>query len=231
MDSTICTHVSWSPKYPSHPGCHIISSLCHKVTRCWLPILNRAVPTTHSWRHNLETLGSNLETLGSFLQPALTLFGHSRFGWVTYSGSPSPPVSLWPSSPRVSPQCPSVEHLGMPFAWNPVQFCLEPSNPPYGSMSRIPEIPSLPQSLLWAHQPALNSPMELTWSLHPVLGLSSHCAPFIHISIQPPHRGVRYLNSQRVQPARVRGRCIWKLGWPCNLWSKQGKLQEGKGDC
>ena len=40
------------PKTPSHPGCHITerSSLCYTVTWCWLSILNRAVPTTRSWR-------------------------------------------------------------------------------------------------------------------------------------------------------------------------------------
>ena len=40
------------PNIPSHPGCHITeqSSLCYKVTRSWLSILNRAVPTTRSWR-------------------------------------------------------------------------------------------------------------------------------------------------------------------------------------
>ena len=34
------------------------------------------------------------DTLRNLLQPTLTLFGHSRIGWVTYSGSPTPLVSL-----------------------------------------------------------------------------------------------------------------------------------------
>ena len=87
-DSIICIPVSWSQRYPSHPGCHITewNSPCYTLTHCRLSILNRAVPTTHSWRLNSGTLGS-------FLQPALTLFDHSRIGWVTYSRPPSPPVS------------------------------------------------------------------------------------------------------------------------------------------
>ena len=130
MDSNICIHESWSQKFPSHTACHIIkqSSLCYTVTHCWLSILNRAVPTTISWSFNSGTLQS-------LLQSTLTLCGHSRLGWVKYSCSPSPLVSPYPSSPWVSPKCPSADHLEMPFAWNPVQFCLEPSNPPYGSMS------------------------------------------------------------------------------------------------
>ena len=88
MDSTIYIHASWSQKYPSHPGCHIInrSSPFYTVTLCWLSILNRTVPTTHFWRFNLEILGS-------LLWPTLTLFGHSRLGWVMYSGFPTPPDS------------------------------------------------------------------------------------------------------------------------------------------
>ena len=88
-DSIICIPVSWSQRYPSHPGCHITewNSPCYTLTHCRLSILNRAVPTTHSWRLNLGTLGI-------LLWPALTHFGHSRLGWVMYSGSPSPPVSL-----------------------------------------------------------------------------------------------------------------------------------------
>ena len=87
-DSVICIHVSLSQRYPSHLGCHITewNSPCYTLTRCWLSILNRAMPTTLSWRFNSGTLRS-------FLQPTLTLFGHSRIGWVTYSGSPSPLVS------------------------------------------------------------------------------------------------------------------------------------------
>ena len=82
MDSNICIHESWSQKYPSYTGCYIIkrSSLCYTVTCCWLSILNRAVPTKLSWRLNSGTLGS-------LLRPTLTLFGHYRLGWVTYSGS------------------------------------------------------------------------------------------------------------------------------------------------
>ena len=88
-DSIICIPVSWSQRYPSHPGCHITewNSPCYTLTHCRLSILNRAVPTTHSWRLNLGTLGS-------LLWPTLTLFGHSKLRWVTYSGSPSPLVSL-----------------------------------------------------------------------------------------------------------------------------------------
>ena len=93
---------------------------------------------------------------------------------------------------------------------------------------RIPEIPTVPQSLLWAHQPAMYSHTELTWSLHPVSGMSSHCSPFIHLSIQHPHRGVGYPNSQRGHLARARGRSSRDLGWPCNLSSKAGKLWEGR---
>ena len=95
MVSNICIHESWSPKYPSHTGCYINkrSSLCYTVTRCWLSILDTALPTKVSWRLNSGTLGS-------LLQPTLTLFGHSRLGWVTYSGSPSPPSVCSPHHPE-----------------------------------------------------------------------------------------------------------------------------------
>ena len=72
-DSIICIPVSWSQRYPSHPGCHITewNSPCYTLTHCRLSILNRAVPTARSWRFKLGTLGI-------LLWSALTLFGHSR---------------------------------------------------------------------------------------------------------------------------------------------------------
>ena len=44
----MCIQVSWSQGHTSQPGCHKTdgSSLCYKITHCWLSMLNRAEPAT-----------------------------------------------------------------------------------------------------------------------------------------------------------------------------------------
>ena len=82
----------------------------------------------------------------------------------------------------------------------------------------MPEICSLPQSLLWAHQPTLNSHRALTWSLHPVPGLSSHCAPFNTLASNLLQRG-RVPQLTKRAPGQSKGKMA--LGWTCNLSSRR----------